>query len=46
MTAGDLTNAAHLDSLAKIGVGKGCLGLVFGVLAVLFDLLLIALPIG
>jgi hypothetical protein len=46
LAAGDLADVAHLDRFAKIGVGEGCHRLVFGVLAVLFDLLLIALPIA
>lgn len=46
LTTGDLTDVAHLNCLAKIGVWEGCSGLVLSVLTVLFDLLLIALPVG
>ena len=46
LAAGDLANVAHLNCLAKIGVRERYFGLVFGVLTILFNLLLIALPVG
>jgi hypothetical protein len=45
LATGNLAKFAHLDSLAKIGVGECLHNLIFGVLTVLFYLLLIALPI-
>lgn len=45
LATGDLTNVAHLNCLAKIGVWEGCSGLVLGVFTVLFNLLFIALPV-
>ena len=46
MAAGYLANSANLECLAKICVLEAYFGFVLGVLTVLFNLLLIALPVG